>query len=76
MNVARGEFVSLVDKDSNIIVISGLGDAKTQVNTTVCESYNLITNTWTIIGNLLLGRRQHTATFIRIVVMLHINDLT
>lgn len=57
MNRNRHDHVVLRDKDSNIIVVGGFdgSDVVSEV-----ERYDRATGTWTVIGNLLEGRRQST----------------
>ncbi len=69
MSVKRAEFPFLYDKDSNLIAVSGVtNDAFTEgglnVNTPVVESYNRLTNSWRVLGNLIVPRRQHAALFL------------
>ncbi len=62
MNAPRAESVFLLTRDSNIVAISGVtsGDNVTPL----CELYNRTTMTWTVLGRLITGRRQHVACFI------------
>jgi hypothetical protein len=63
MNVARAESVFLLTRDSNIVAISGLTSMDGGV-TPLCELYDRTRRTWTVIGRLLAGRRQHAACFL------------
>lgn len=53
----RTEFVSLMTKDSNIVVVSGYG-------TPTVEIFERAIGKWRNLGNLLIPRRQHSAIFI------------
>lgn len=67
MNIARAEHVLLLTPDSNVIAISGLSQITSGLNgpnTESVELYNRSTGTWTVIGNLLVARRQAQARFI------------
>lgn len=63
MNVARAESVFLLTRDSNIVAVSGLNSTNNDV-TPVCEIFNRRTLQWSVIGRLLVGRRQHVACFL------------
>lgn len=62
MNAPRAESVFLLTRDSNIVAISGVtsGDNVTPL----CELYIRTTMTWTVLGQLITGRRQHVACFL------------
>jgi hypothetical protein len=62
MSAPRAESVFLLTRDSNIVAISGVtsGDNVTPL----CELYNRTTMTWTVLGRLITGRRQHIACFL------------
>jgi hypothetical protein len=61
MSVPRAEFVALVTKDSNVIVLGGESAGGT---TASCEIFDRKTQRWQPAGNLLIPRRQHAAQFI------------
>ncbi len=63
MNVARAESVFLLTRDSNIVAVSGLTSMDGGV-TPLCERYDRTRRTWTVLGRLLTGRRQHAACFL------------
>jgi hypothetical protein len=58
----RAEFPLLVENDTALIAISGF-DSTDGVTRTV-ERYSIRSNRWAVIGTLLEGRRQHSATWI------------
>jgi hypothetical protein len=61
MSIPRSEFVALLTKDSNVIVLGG----ETGNGTTAsCELYERSTHRWLPAGNLLVPRRQLAAQFI------------
>jgi hypothetical protein len=69
MNVPRAEHILLLAPDSSVIAIGGITAIQDQYSsvgphTTTVERYNRSTGQWTIIGNLLVGRRQAQARFI------------
>lgn len=56
MHVARAEFQAYLLGDTAVIVFSGFGLAQ---NPTEIEVYDIRKNTWTVVGRLQTGRRQH-----------------
>jgi hypothetical protein len=63
MNTPRAESVFLLNRDSNIVAVSGLSGINGEV-TSLCEIYNRTSKQWTILGRLLIARRQHIAFFL------------
>jgi hypothetical protein len=65
MKSPRSEFVTLTDPDSNVIVVSGVAtnDPNGELTATV-ERYDRLTGHWSVLGSLLVGRRQLAAGFI------------
>ncbi|TAL70008.1 MAG: hypothetical protein EPN82_05175 [Bacteroidetes bacterium] len=64
MNETRFCFVTLITKDSNIIVLSGTKNPSGSVLTSSCELFNTKTRKWSIIGYLIEPRFQFSADFI------------
>lgn len=62
MNAPRAESAYLLTRDSNIVAISGVTNGDNV--TPLCELYNRSTMTWSVVGRLLVGRRQHVACFL------------
>ena len=63
MNTPRAYFVTLVTKDTNIIVISGCTRSMNILTPTV-ELYDKKLKNWKLIGNLKIPRWQHNAEFL------------
>jgi len=62
MHVPHAQSVVLQTKDSNVVIISGLDTDSTA--TPVCEMYDRRKNEWRILGELLLSRHTHSASFL------------
>ncbi|MBI3257946.1 MAG: hypothetical protein HYZ54_00455 [Ignavibacteriae bacterium] len=64
MNIPRHTFISLLTKDSNIVVVSGFSNDPSTGVTKSCELFDKKTRTWKVLGNLIIPRFQHNAEFI------------
>jgi len=64
MNYPRAYFSTLLTKDSNIVVISGITGTNGWKLTPTCELYDRKSKTWKLLGNLLQGRWRSSAEWI------------
>ncbi|MCB0712545.1 MAG: T9SS type A sorting domain-containing protein [Ignavibacteriae bacterium] len=65
MQAPHAEAVSLLTRDSNVIVVSGLAaQFERGALTGNVEMYNRVSGMWTTLGTLNIARRQHVAAFI------------
>ncbi|NQW30103.1 MAG: T9SS type A sorting domain-containing protein [Ignavibacteria bacterium] len=55
----RAEFVCLTEPDGNLIIMGGVGSGSQGV-----ERFDLKTQTWSTLGRMKVGRRQHSAAFV------------
>lgn len=63
MQSPRAEFASLMSSDSLVIAIGGVINASESVTTSI-EAYDIKTNKWSSMGNLIVPRRQFTAVWL------------